>query len=96
MADTTTVLSVRVQPKAAGDAVEGFVADADGNRVLKLRVTAVPDKGKANKAVIALLARTLGLPKSAITIASGDKSRNKTVRIDADATVVHQRLETLS
>jgi uncharacterized protein YggU (UPF0235/DUF167 family) len=44
----------------------------------------VPDKGKANTAAIALLARTLRVPKSAITLVAGASARLKTVRIDAD------------
>jgi len=52
--------------------------------VLRLRVAAVPDKGKANAAVIALLAKALGLPKSALSITAGDTARLKTLRIDAD------------
>jgi uncharacterized protein len=44
----------------------------------------VPDKGKANAAVIALLAKTLGLPKSSIAVTAGHTARLKTIRIDAD------------
>lgn len=86
------VLTVRVQPKASADRIEGFTGDADGNAVLKVRVTAVPDKGKANKAVIALLAKATGLPKSAVSIIAGEKSRTKTVRLEADADTVLARL----
>jgi uncharacterized protein YggU (UPF0235/DUF167 family) len=44
-------------------------------------VTAAPEKGKANAAVVALLSETLGVPKSSIEIVRGDTSRNKTLRI---------------
>jgi uncharacterized protein len=52
--------------------------------VLKLRVAAVPDKGKANAAVIALLAKALGVPKSALEITAGETSRIKTLVITGD------------
>jgi uncharacterized protein len=72
---------VRVMPNASLDAVEGVVVRDDGQARLAMRVRAVPEKGKANKAVVALLAKTLGLPKSALSVTSGETSRDKTVRI---------------
>jgi len=56
----------------------------DGSAVLRVRVKAVPDKGKANTAVVALLAKALGVPKSAITLVSGDTARLKTIQIEGD------------
>jgi hypothetical protein len=78
------LLRLRVTPNAGRDAIEGFETLADGTEVLRIRVAAVPDKGKANAAVIALLAKRFGLPKSALTITSGETARLKTVRIDGD------------
>jgi len=52
--------------------------------VLRLRVAAVPDKGKANAAVVTLLAKALDVPKSAIAVTSGETARLKTVRIAGD------------
>lgn len=80
-------LRVRVQPNAAKDAVEGLGEEANGDRHLKVRVRAVPEKGKANAAVEALLAAALGLPKSAITVERGETQRIKTVRIEADTSI---------
>ena len=48
---------------------------------LALKVTAVPDKGRANQAVIEVLAKAAGLPKSAFSIVSGETDRNKTVLV---------------
>ena len=79
-----TVLRLRVTPNAGRDAIEGYETLADGTTVLRLRVAAVPDKGKANAAAIALLAKALGLPKSALAITAGATARLKTVRIAAD------------
>ena len=52
--------------------------------MLRLRVAAVPDKGKANAAVVTLLAKALDVPKSAIAVTSGETARLKTVRIAGD------------
>jgi uncharacterized protein len=70
-------LAVRLTPKASANAIKGPGADAAGNRFLKATVTAVPEKGKANKALIELLAREWDIPKSAITIVRGETDRQK-------------------
>lgn len=51
---------------------------------LKARVSAAPEGGKANKALIVLLAKKFGLSKSAISLLSGETARKKILRIDAD------------
>ncbi len=63
--------------------------------VLRVRVKAVPDKGKANAAVVALLAKALGVPKTAVTLVSGDTARLKTVAIEGDAGALEARLALL-
>ena len=87
------LLRVRVTPKSSSNAVEGSVRASDGLMSLQIRVTAQPDKGKANKAVIQTLARTLGLSKSQLAIASGATSRQKTVRIDGAKQMVLDALQ---
>lgn len=77
-------LKLRVTPNAGRDAIEGFETLADGANVLRIRVAAVPDKGKANAAVIALLAKALCIPKSSCRIVAGATARLKTVEIDAE------------
>lgn len=77
-------LFVRVTPNAGRDAIAGVEQRDDGSAVLRLRVRAVPDKGQANAAVIALLARALDLPRSAISITSGQTARLKTLAISGD------------
>ena len=64
-------LRLRVQPRARRNQVDGLVAEADGGVALKVAVTAAPEDGKANAAVIALLAKAWGLPKSAFTVVAG-------------------------
>ncbi|RIJ30994.1 DUF167 family protein [Henriciella algicola] len=77
-------LSVRVTPNASADRIEDLTHDADGRPSLKVRVRAVPEKGKANVAVEALLAKALGLPKSAVKVVTGQASRTKGVDIETE------------
>jgi len=72
--------SVRVTPAASSDSAE-IGADADGSPQLQIRVTAPPDKGKANKAVCKLIAKTLGIAQSHVEIAGGETSRLKLVMV---------------
>lgn len=76
-----TLLAVRVTPKSARDELSGLHTAADGATALAIKVSAPPDKGKANKAVIAVLAKAFGLPKSAFSIVSGETSRHKVVSV---------------
>ena len=69
-------LAVFVTPKSSRDVVEGF-EEFEGVRELKVRVRAIPDEGKANKAVCAVVAKMLGVPKSAVSVAGGSTSRHK-------------------
>jgi len=76
---------VRVTPNAGRDAIEGVETRDDGSAVLRLRVAAVPDTGRANAAVMALLAKALGVPKTRMRVTSGETARLKTVFIEGDA-----------
>ncbi|MGD0930372.1 MAG: DUF167 domain-containing protein [Candidatus Korobacteraceae bacterium] len=67
---------VRVQPRAKKNAVAGEVGEA-----LKLALTAPPIEGRANQACIAFLAELLNVPRSSVTIAAGQSSRNKVIRV---------------
>ena len=69
-------LAVKVHPRARKNAITGVVGDA-----LKLALTAPPVEGKANQAVIEFFADLFAIPRSSVTIASGETSRNKIVRI---------------
>lgn len=75
------VLTVRLTPRAARDAVEGIGVLADGQAVALARVRAVPKDGAANKALVALLAKTFHRPKSAVELVAGATSRVKQLRI---------------
>lgn len=77
-------LSVRLTPNASRDAVEQVEVADDGEFWLRARVTAVPEDGKANKALIQLLAKWLRVPKSSLSILSGETARKKILRIEGD------------
>ncbi len=85
-------LSVRLTPSGGRDRIDGIDTADDGSTWLKARVSAPPEDGKANKALVALLAKSLRLPKSAITFISGETARKKILRIEADPEDVKQRL----
>ena len=94
--DTGLLLHLRVTPNAGRDAIDGAEMRDDATCVLRIRVAAVPDKGRANAAVIALLAKALGLPKSALSLVSGDTSRFKTLSIAVCDDDVIARIEALA
>ena len=70
-------IKVKVQPKSSGDRVVGFRDD-----VLRVRVTAPPERGKANQALVNLLSATLKVPKSTVRIIKGHTSRDKWIVVD--------------
>lgn len=75
-------LTVRVTPRGGRDAVDGWAADETGRPVLKVRVSAAASEGAANAAVVALIAKALKLPKSAVRIAAGETARVKRLEVD--------------
>jgi hypothetical protein len=79
------LIAIRVTPKASVNDITGFHSAADGTMSLAVKVTAVADKGKANKAVIDLLAKQLGFPRSSFEILRGETERNKLLRFAGDA-----------
>jgi hypothetical protein len=89
-------LFVRLTPKSSRDALEGIETLADGQCVLKARVRAVPEDGKANAALIALVAKQLKTPASRISLAAGATSRGKTLHIQGEAGPLAEKLENLA
>lgn len=76
----TVLIPVHVTPKAGRDAVEGYVTDSAGKQWLKVKISAPPEDGKANKALLKLLAKEWGCAPSSLAVASGETSRHKLVR----------------
>ncbi len=79
-------LRLRAQPGARRNQIGGLVETAEGP-ALRAMVTEAAEKGRANKAIVALLAKVLGVPKSALTIRRGEGARLKVLHIRADAAV---------
>jgi uncharacterized protein (TIGR00251 family) len=82
-------LALKVHPRAKKNAITGEVGDA-----IKLSITAPPVEGQANDACIDFFARLLRVPPSSVTIASGQSSRNKVIRVSGlSAEEVKARLQ---
>ena len=75
-----TGVEIRLQPRGGRDAVVG---ERDG--AVLIRISAPPVDGKANAALIAFVAKRLGVPKSSVTIVRGETARNKVIRVDGRA-----------
>lgn len=75
---------VKVTPKAGRNRAGGLAPEADGGVSLKVAVTAAPEDGKANAAVIALLAREWGVAKSTISVVLGAADRRKVLHLAGD------------
>jgi uncharacterized protein (TIGR00251 family) len=73
-------LAVRLTPRGGSARVEG-IAEWDGRPVLKVRVPAPPVEGAANDALTSFLAKSLGLPRSAVELATGGRSRTKILHL---------------
>ncbi|HKM64913.1 MAG TPA: DUF167 domain-containing protein [Acidisphaera sp.] len=85
-------LAVRLTPRAGRDALDGVIALPDGRSAVQIRLSAPPVEGAANEALVAFLARVLGLRKNAITIRSGHTSRLKLLHLAGDSDALMARL----
>lgn len=95
LTDNGIQLFIRASPGASKDEISGLWRGEGGAR-LAVKVTAPPDKGKANAAIVKLLAKRLGLPKSSLSVAAGETSRLKTVTIKGDAGAIAASLRKLT
>lgn len=87
------ILTVRLTPRAGRDALDGIRIDAEGRQVLCLRVAAPPVEGTANAALVAFVARRLGLRRTEVSLASGEASRTKRLRLSGDPTALAARID---
>lgn len=92
MAASSTRLRLRVSPRASNPGEAGAIhRHGDG---WKVRVAAAPEDGKANEAVLRLLAERLGLPRGNLTLVSGRSARDKIVELSGmDEAEAERRLE---
>jgi len=86
-------VSVRLTPKGGRDGFDGVSALADGQSVVKARVRAAPENGKANAALLALVAKRLGVAKSGAVLAAGHTARLKVIDIHGDGPALAARLD---
>lgn len=89
------LIRCRLIPNARKDQIIGIQNDAAGKPFLRVKVRAVPEKGKANKALEEFLAKSLGLPKSSFEVISGHTSRAKTVLFTGAPGEIRAKFQTL-
>ena len=89
------ILRVRVSPGASRAVVGGKWAGPDDDTRLIVRVTAPPEKGKANKAAAEAIAKAFGLPKSAVRVTAGEIDRLKSFALAGDPAILSARLKSL-
>lgn len=81
LAGDSLLVDLRLQPSASRAKVDGVAVLDGGAAVLKVRVSEPPEGGKANAALIRLLAKAWKLPKSALTLVAGHSDRRKTLAV---------------
>ena len=89
-------VALRVTPRGGRDDIDGIETLADGRIVVKVRVRAIADGGEANRAVTALLANALDVPKAKVRILSGTTSRLKQIAVDGDPAKLGDALRKLT
>ncbi|MGY3236833.1 MULTISPECIES: DUF167 domain-containing protein [unclassified Bradyrhizobium] len=89
-------IALRVTPRGGRDSIDGIERLSDGRSVLKVRVRAIADAGEANRAVLALLAKSLGVPKASVSLLSGTTSRLKQVAVAGDPAGLTEALRKLA
>ena len=77
-------VALRVTPRGGRDDIDGLETLANGRTVVKVRVRAIAEGGEANRAVVELLARVLGVPRGKVRVLSGTTSRLKQIAVDGD------------
>ena len=89
-------LIVHLTPKASHTKIEGWMLDGQGQKILRVKVTAVPEDGKANAALIKLLSQTLHISKSRICLVRGEISRVKQLEIEINEEEVDKILREIT
>ena len=87
-------MRVRLQPAGRADKVLGLAEGADGTQALKVTVTKVPEGGKANQALIKVLAKEWRVAKSTLEVLQGHTSRTKVLHLAGDANELADVLDT--
>ncbi len=86
------IVRLRVKAAAARNAVAGLQDRTDGRVALKVQVTAPPEGGKANQAVLGLLSKSWRLPRSRLSLVSGASARDKALLVEGDTEALRKDL----
>jgi uncharacterized protein (TIGR00251 family) len=89
-------VALRVTPRGGRDEIDGLETLANGRTVVKMRVRAIAEGGEANRAVVELLAKALGVAKARVRVLSGTTSRLKQIAIDGDPAKLGDALRMLT
>jgi uncharacterized protein (TIGR00251 family) len=89
-------VALRVTPRGGRGDIDGLEMLANGRTVIKVRVRAIAEGGEANRAVIELLAKVLGVPKGKVRVLSGMTSRLKQIAVDGDPAKLGDALRKLT
>jgi uncharacterized protein (TIGR00251 family) len=89
-------VALRVTPRGDRDELDGIETLANGRTVVKVRVRAIAEGGEANRAVIELIAKALGVPKGKVRVLSGATSRLKQIAVDGDPVQLGETLRNLT
>ncbi len=89
-------VALRVTPRGGRDEIDGLETLANGRTVVKIRVRAIAEGGEANRAVVELLAKALGIPKGKVRVLSGTTSRLKQIAVDGDPAKLGDALRMLT
>ena len=95
MTDPFCKIAVRVTPRGGHNRIDSVAQSARGDFLMKVRVTAPPEDGRANAAVEELIAHHLGLAKSRVSVTSGHTARIKHITVWADPAMVKDKLDPL-
>lgn len=88
-------LQLRATPRGGRDAIDGIIVLSDGRAAVKARVSVAAEDGKANTALIRLLADAAGVPPSRVGLVRGGTARLKTFHIEGDSDAILARLEAI-
>lgn len=89
--DKEAILRVKLTPKSDRNEIGNWSQGANGDEFLRVYVTAVPEKGKANKALIALLSKRWKIPKTEIELIKGQTDQMKTLKLPRDPFSGHKK-----
>lgn len=87
----STIIALHVTPKSARNEIIGWIRDASGGEMLKLRLNATPEDGKANAALLKFLAGEWKVAASSLTLVSGASSRHKRLNLGSEVLLHYVR-----